>query len=228
MLYKAKTIKVLIVENQSLIIDVFKRALNEVSKLYESFNFNINTIKNCESAFEVIKKMTPNSLIDIVLLNINLPPSSTSKLIFVDDIAQELRNRSPKAKLMVFTQKCDNYRISSILKTLDPESIIVNTDIDFKELIHAIRTILIEPPYYSKEVLQFIRRQMTNNFTLDNFDRLILHYLSKGIKMKDLPSLINMSKSGIERRKRILKEVFNVENCNDKALLKIAEEKGII
>ncbi len=223
-----KIINVLIVENQSLIIDVFKRALETVSDSCNNLDFKLSIVSSCEFALAKIKNVTSNNLIDLMLLNINIPPFGSKNLIFADDLALELRKLSPKTKIIVFVFNCDNFRINTIMKTLDPESILVNTDIDFKELTHAIKTVLIRPPYYSRAILHFIRRHITNDFILDKIDRLILHHLSIGVKNKDLPSLIGLSKGGIERRKRILKDIFNVENGNDKMLFKAAQERGII
>lgn len=223
-----KPINVLIVENQSLIIDSFKRALGYIGNTFKNLNFNINTVKNCEVAFAEIKKTTPNNLIDLVLLNINIPPCHTKEVLFIDDLALELKKQFPETKIIVFALKCDNYRINTILKELNPESILINTDVDFNELTHAIQTVLVEPPYYSKKVMRFIRGYMANDFIIDRIDRLILHYLSKGIKTNDLPELVCLSKSGVERRKRLLKEAFNLEKRNDKTLIKIAQERGII
>ena len=224
----SKTIKFLIIENHPLIIDAFKKALYEVDKSHQNFNFKISTTKKCETASVIIKKATPDNIINIVLLNINLASSSTSKSIFADDLALEIRKVSPKTKLILFINHFNDYRVSSILRTLDPECFLINSDITFKELVSAIETCLIDPPYYSKRILQFIKRRVVNDYELDRLDRLILFYLSKGVRTKDLPCLVNLSKSGIEKRKRVLREVFNTTNNNDSTLLKIAKENGII
>ncbi|AXT18817.1 DNA-binding response regulator [Flavobacteriaceae bacterium AU392] len=223
-----KPINVLIVENQSLIIDAFKRALEHIDNTFKNLNFNINIVKNCKVAFAEIKKTAPNNLIDLILLNIDIPPCRTKKVIFIDDLALELKKQFPKTKIIVFALKCDNHRINAIIKELNPDSILINTDVDFNELTHAIKTVLVEPPYYSKKVMRFIRKYMTNDLRLDKVDRLILYYLSQGIKTSDLPELVYLSISAIERRKRLLKETFNLEKGNDKALIKIAQERGII
>ena len=46
--------------------------------------------------------------------------------------------------------------------------------------------------------------------------------------MIELPDILNMSIGGIERRKRQLKEVFDVSGEEDKVLIAIAKEKGFI
>ncbi|MEC3906514.1 DNA-binding response regulator [Tamlana sp. 2201CG12-4] len=223
-----KPLNVLILENQPLISFSLKSAFHKINSSSKGLDFKIFLAKSCEEALQLIKKPHLNKAIDLVLLNINLPPSGLNKPYFADDLAVEVRQCSPKTKFIVLTNQCDNYRVNTIIRTFNPESILVHTDIDFKELILAIETVLHESPYYSKAILQFMRRCIKNDFILDQSDRLILYYLSKGTKAKDLPKLINLSESGVARRKRILKEVFNVERNNDGRLIEIAREKGVI
>ena len=46
--------------------------------------------------------------------------------------------------------------------------------------------------------------------------------------MNELPQIIPLSLAALERRKRVLKEVFDVEKKSDRELLKVAEEKGFL
>jgi hypothetical protein len=46
--------------------------------------------------------------------------------------------------------------------------------------------------------------------------------------MKDLPNVLPMSIAGIEKRKRQLKEMFNVQENEDRELILKAKEKGFI
>lgn len=83
-------------------------------------------------------------------------------------------------------------------------------------------------PYYSKTVIKLLRDQVVNDFILDHYDRKILHELSIGTRMKDLPSVLPLSNAGIEKRKRNLKRMFNVKKLDDRQLLITAKEKGFI
>ena len=46
--------------------------------------------------------------------------------------------------------------------------------------------------------------------------------------MKDLPDILPLSIAGIEKRKRNLKRIFNVNSTDDKELFSIAKEKGFL
>ena len=65
----------------------------------------------------------------------------------------------------------DNYRINSILKSVDPDGYMVKTDIDPKSLEEAVKTVISQPPYYSSKALGAIRKKMSNDITLDENDK---------------------------------------------------------
>ncbi len=221
-------INVLIVEDQPLITRSLKNALKHLSDANGSLDFKIHTAINCDLALLEIDKAVKGTPFDLVLLGINIPPSSDRKLLSGEDIGLELKGLFPKVKIIVFTSRNTNFKLNNILRSVNPDGFLVKSDIDFDDLIVAINTVLFEPPYYSKRILRLIRRHVSNDFVLDKIDRQLLYQLSKGTKTKDLPNIVRLSKSGIERRKRNLKEVFNIENEDDLMLLKLAEEKGYI
>ena len=91
-----------------------------------------------------------------------------------------------------------------------------------------MKTITLNPPYYSSKALSAIRKKMSNDIELDEKDRQILYHLSKGTKNKDLEKYIRLSPSSIENRKRHLKSLFGTENENDLALILAAKSRGFI
>lgn len=218
-----KTINVLIVENEPLLVDILKDAFSRLSNKNNHYNLIIAT--NCGNALKEIENTTT---IDLALLNINIQPCDANKLLFIEDVSFKLRLTFPIVKIILFSSYKNNIQINSLLKTLNPDCLLVKSDINYSELIKAIETVIVEPPYYSKTVLRYIRRRLTHNIVIDKIDKSILHYLSIGTKMKDLPKLIHLSKSAIESRKRKLKESFGLDKGSDGDLLNSAREKGFV
>ena len=165
---------------------------------------------------------------DLVLLDINIPSSTDQKFICGEDLGIEFKKFFPQIKIIVFTAHSSNYRLNSILKSLNPEGFLIKSDIDFVKLLDALNSVLTDLPYYSKAILQLMRRHMANEFTLDKIDRQLLYQLSKGAKMKHLTDIIPLSTSALELRKRNLKELFEVEHGDDRSLLIKAEEHGFL
>lgn len=218
-----KEFNVLIVEHEGLLVDVLKNAFTSLNTKGNSFKLKI--ANSCDSALRTIETNIP---IDLALLNINIPPCENKKVLFVEDISLKLRFAFPKVKIIVFSSYKNSTHLHSLFKTLNPECLLVKSDIDYTKLLNAIEAVVMETPYYSKTVLKYMRRRIANNMVVDNTDKAILHYLSIGTKMKDLPKFIHLSKSAIESRKRRLKEVFGVEQKGDYHLIHCAKEKGFV
>lgn len=226
---KDKKFSVLIIDDHPLITEAYKTAFNYYSKQNEPILFYIQTAQDCDSGFELINEFYKNDkVLDIVFLDIRLPPSKDGKILSGEDLGLKINKLLPDTKIIVSTTFNDNYRVHSILKSLDPDGFLIKNDITPKELIDTIHAILTDPPYYSKTVVKLLRKQVANDFLLDNIDRRILYELSIGTRMKDLPDILPLSIAGIEKRKRHLKHIFNIKSSDDKELLYIAKEKGFI
>lgn len=223
-----KNYKVLLIEDHPLIAEAYKSALQFVSKENEDVKFFIDTANNCDVGYEKIKEASKNSSLDIIFLDIRLPPSKDSKLLSGEDLGIIVNKIMPDSKIIISTTFNDNYRIHSIFKSINPDGFLIKNDITADEIVTAIKSVLFDPPYYSKSVIRLLRNEVSNDFLLDNIDRRLLYELSIGTKMKDLPSLLPLSIAGIEKRKRHLKEVFDVKKTDDKELITIAKEKGFI
>ncbi len=223
-----KTINVLIIEDEPLIINSFKSAFDSVEEVDGTIDFEYRFAKNCDAAAKEIDRAVKGKLFDLVLLNIDIGATTDGSLSCGEDLGVEIKETFPRAKMIVFSKHKDNYRLNNILQSINPEGFLIKSDIDFSALVKAIYNVLFEPPYYSSVVLRLLRRHITNDFVLDSIDRKLLYQLSKGTKTKDLPNFINLSKSGVERRKRHLKQIFGIDSGNDKDLLNAATEKGYL
>ena len=122
----------------------------------------------------------------------------------------------------------DNFRIHSILKNVNPDGFLVKSDVNSTELLKAFNKIVENPPYYSQSVNQFLRNEIANRSVIDEIDRKILYHLSKGIQTKDLPEYVSLSINAIEKRKKALRTLFDIQTRNDTSLLQKAKEQGFI
>lgn len=218
-----KVNNVLIVEHEGLLVDVLKDAFARLNT--KGSHFKLNIANSCNDALSIIQTQ---KIVDLAMLNISIPPCKNNKLLFIEDVSLKLRFTFPKIKIMLFSSYKNNSYIDSLLKTLNPECLLVKSDINFAELLNAIETVTSEVPYYSKTVLRYMRKRIANSIVVDQTDKAILYYLSIGTKMKDLPKFINLSKSAIELRKRRLKETFDVEQQDDYHLIERASGLGFI
>lgn len=213
--------KILIVEDHPLIVNAYKIAFQEINTI----QFIIEVATNCDEAREIL---TTSDAFDLVLLDMRLPPSQDKTFLSGEDIGVYIRKNYPNCKIMVSTTLNNNYRIHSILKSLNPDCLLIKNDITSSNLVESIQATISSPPYYSITVLKHLRKKVSVNIILDEIDRKLLYELSRGAKMKDLPNILPLSIAGIERRKRILKQVLNVKNDSDLELFEQARVKGFI
>jgi len=223
-----KTHNVLIIDDHPLISNAYKDAFLEVSSKDSHIEFNIDIANNCDIANEKIIAASLLKGLDIVFLDIRLPPSMDRKILSGEDLGIKIREILPNTKIIIATTFNDNYRIHSICDSIDPDGFLIKNDITEKDIVKSIKEIIADNPYFSTTVVKLMRKHMSNSFRIDSVDRQILYQLSIGTKMKDLPDIIHLSIAAIEKRKRILKEHFNIEGQEDKVLIAIAKEKGFI
>ncbi len=222
-----KPFRTLIIEDHQLIIDGYKKALEHVS-FKNNILFTTNVAKNCEQANDEIEHALDTKVIDLVFLDISLPPSENKKLLSGDDLGIKLKRLFPNVKIIVSTHLSDNYRLVNILKNIKPDSLLLKSELDFQSLTEGILNVINDIPFYSKPVLKLVRQHVSNDFNLDDIDRKMLYHLSLGTKTKELPDIIHLSIAGIERRKRRLNQIFNNKKKTDKALLILAKENGFL
>ncbi|WP_430908415.1 hypothetical protein [Maribacter sp. 2-571] len=63
---------------------------------------------------------------------------------------------------------------------------------------------------------------------MDQEDRELLYLLSTGVSSKDIPNHLHWSASKVEKRKRLLREKFGVEDKNVLSLLNSARKAGFL
>ncbi|WP_222984357.1 response regulator [Flagellimonas meishanensis] len=221
-----KTLRILAVDDHEITILGYKFILEELE--FDGYNIIVDTATTYESAKKIIEDSVNSFKYDILFLDVQLYAPNEDQPHTGEDLGILARKLVPGTKIVYMSSFSDNFRINSILKTVDPDGYLVKTDIDPKTLEDAVKTIINDPPYYSSKALGAIRKKMANDIDLDEKDRKILYHLSQGTKTKDLEKHIRLSPSSIENRKRHLKTLFGTENENDLALILAAKSKGFI
>ncbi len=224
-----KKYNALLIDDHPLIAEAYKSAFKFIESRNEAISFNILTATDCDSACKILKEyVEKNDHLDIVFLDMRLPPSKDGTLLSGEDLGLKINELLPKTKIIVSTTFNDNYRVHSILKNLNPEGFLVKNDLTPNELVQAIEEVLEDPPYYSKTVMKLLRNQVSSDLLLDDIDRKILYEISVGTKTKDLPEIVHLSMPAIEKRKRQLRKIFALSSTDDRELILTAKDKGFI
>lgn len=223
-----KVFKVLLIDNEPSILEIYEIALNRVSLLINNYTFEIKTAKDSETAMQKIVLASKSDGFDIIFLDIKLPPSDDGEILSGEDIGIKINELLPNSKIIISTSYDDNYRVQNLLKNVNPDGFLIKNDTNTEELVKAIKNVINAPPYYSISILKLLRKKISSDLLLDNIDRQLLYEMSIGTKMKDLPNIIPRSMAALEKRKRHLIEIFNVQENDDRGLILAAKEKGFI
>lgn len=220
-------IKILMIDDHPMIIEGYQNTLLFSKK--ENQELHIDIANNCDQAISCMDKSIENGLpYDVLFVDISLPPSTDGLMSSGEDLAEYARNVLPNAKIIILTMFNESFRIHNIIKTIDPEGFLIKSDLTSVELASAFQAVLNNPPFYSGTVNKHIRKTITSDVVIDEKNRKILHLLSQGVKTKNLASHLDISLSAIEKRKKQLKDLFNVQDGEDETLLKEAKKKGFV
>ncbi|MBZ9629715.1 response regulator [Salegentibacter sp. LM13S] len=220
-------IKVLMVDDHPLILEGYKNIILEMD--IEGRQIVFETSNSTESAYNKIKtSVNSSNIFDIIFLDINLPEYQKERIYSGEDLAIFIRKVSPHSKIVFLTMHNENFRLYNIVKNINPEGLLIKSDVASKDLMEAFTDVLAGKISYSDTVIKFMRNEITNEFTLDQYDREILFQLSQGIQTKKLPKVIPLSLAAIEKRKRQLKDIFGIEKEGDLVLINKAKQLGFL
>ena len=220
-------IKILMIDDHPMIIEGYQNTLLFTKK--ETQDLDIDIANNCDEAIAFMdKSVERENPYHVLFVDISLPPSKDGLMTSGEDLAAYARKVLPKSKIIILTMFNESFRIHNIIKTIDPEGFLIKSDLTSSELASAFQAVLNNPPFYSGTVNSFIRKAITSDIVIDEKNRKILHLLSQGVKTKNLASHLDLSLSAVEKRKKQLREIFEVHDGQDETLVNAAKNKGFV
>ncbi|WP_293891495.1 response regulator transcription factor [Flavobacterium sp.] len=216
-------IKVLMVDDHPPIIEGYRSIL-----AYNPFGYVLNTTAahSCEAAYNAI--LQANQPFDIVFLDQTLPPYSEKNINNGGDLVPIIRKQHPNAKIVILTSHSESIVLFNIIKEYKLEGVLVKSDFQAPELIEAFDVVVKGGTYFSETVINHQKSWGEKNKVMDSYNRQILSLLSQGVKTKSLPDLLHLSKSAIDKRKSILKQLLGIDKGNDEDILREARKQGLI
>lgn len=221
----SQKMNIIIVDDHPFIIEGYKNAINSYSP--NDFVFTITQANDCKTAYDIITNpaVTP---FDIAFFDISMPAYAEKDIHSGEDLAKLIQQVMPGCKVVLLTMHTELLKINTIIKTINPNGLIIKNDLTFDELLVAFDKILRNENYYSQTVVKLISQTPHENLEIDPFDKQILFHLSKGTKTKDIPSFVPLSLSAVEKRKLNLKEMLDLKGGSDIELITEAKNKGLI
>jgi len=219
-----QTSNILIVDDHPFIIEGYKNAITRYNP--DSYEFLISQAKDCKSAYEIITN--PETLpFDIAFLDISMPAYDEKEIFSGEDIAKLILEYMPNCKIILLTMYTELLKIKTIIRTIQPNGLIIKNDLTFDELLFAFDKVMKSDKYYSQSVQKMLNQSPHNSIEVDEFDKQILFHLSKGTSEEEMPHYIPISINAIGRRKKSLKELLKIKTGSDEDLVKEAKSKGL-
>lgn len=216
-------VTVLMIDDHPPIIEGYKSILS-----YNPYGYSVNTTAafNCESAYKVIS--TTDKTFDLVLIDFTMPPYPEKNIHNGADLVAVIRKHLPDSKVVILTSHSESFLLHKIMNECNPEGLLVKSDFQAEEFLVAFDTI-VRGEYYFSSTIQTLKQELLDAAkVLDSYNRQIIMLLSEGIKTKNLPDYLHLSKSAIDKRKVLIKEFFGVEKGTDEDILREARKQGFI
>lgn len=216
-------VNVLMVDDHPPIIEGYKSILSFNTNGYK---LNTTSAHSCEEAYYTI--LNAKKPFEVVFLDLTLPPFVEKNIHSGEDLIPVVKKYHPEAKIIVLTSHSESIVLFKILNDHNPHGLLVKSDFQSKELLVAFDTIVSGKVFYSQTIVKYQKTWEEKNKVMDNYNRQILLLLSQGVKTKRLPDLLHLSKSAIDKRKAIIKQIFGIDKGTDEDILREARKQGLI
>lgn len=215
---------ILIVDDHPFIIEGYKNAITRYNP--KEYDFIIAQAHDCKSAYELLEdENTPQ--FEIAFLDISMPAYEEKNLFSGEDLAKLILKKMPYCKIVLLTMYTELLKIKTIIRTINPNGLIIKNDLTFDELLFAFDKVMKSEKYYSQSVVKMLNQSPHNSIEIDEFDKQILFHLSKGTEVEEMPQYIPISITEIEKRRTSLKELLKIRSGSDDDLVKEAKSKGL-
>lgn len=213
---------ILLVDDHPMTAEGYKSSMLSVFN-HEQVSFEL--AYDCEDAYKRVYHKSPSGF-DMAILDHGLPPYREKGIFSGSDLAIFIKKSLPKCKIAVITAHTEVIIVYDIYKRARPDALIIKNDITPVNLPEIVREISSEGNYLSPTAKKCINEIWKKDLMVEDYNRQILYYLSKGYKVKELTDIIHLASSTIQRRVINMKKAFDVSD--DNSLVKEAIRQGFV
>lgn len=219
-----KSIEVLFIDDHPMILEGYKTTLEECDR----YKINVHIKTSIDEAYSYILKENKENKFDVIFYDISMPESQNLNMKNGLELAIEINRKTQYPKTVFLTMINEHFQVENIMRELNPDGILIKNDINPNMLEQSLIEIVTSPPSYSHSILSKIKKVFSIKQGIDKIDQSILYYLSKGVVTRDIGEVVCLSLSAVEKRKRRLKELFQVEQKSDFKLVEESKKRGFL
>lgn len=215
---------IFIADDHQLIIEAYKSFL-----ITSEFENKVHFIESnsCEEAFLKINNAKELGInIDLAIIDYIMPVYREKDILNGADVCKYLKNVYPDCKTIILTSIIENIFLFDIVQNISPDGIATKADINGEIFLEIIQNILSGNKYKSPFVIKQLEEIWENEVFIKEKNRIILQYLSKGYKIKEIAKELSISEITIKKRISKIKQSFELNE--DENILKEAKSRGYI
>jgi len=216
---------ILLVDDHPMIIEGYQNALMRLLKDQEALHFTV--AHDCEKAYNIVmQNRAKNKHFTLAIVDQGLPPYAEAKIETGTDLSILIRKYMPLCKIMMVTAHTEVVIIYDIIRKLNPEGLIIKKDITPDNINDIFNSILTGTLYQSSSVKSCVSEIWRKQLMIEDYNRQILFYLSRGYKVKEIEQVVPLGMSAIQKRIILMKSAFNT--MDNGSLVKEAILQGFI
>ena len=215
------------IDDHPMILKSYMDVLKSMEGESKRYHFNIERAHSITEAVACLDDSFANRPLHMVFLDIGLPKDN--KYVSGLQLGSAIRREYPEVKIIIITSYDSFPLIQKALNTVKPEGLLIKGELNPDSLAIAVNDVLQGIPHYTKTVRKYLTQKETTPPLLDHYDLLLLYHLSEGKQTKEIPAMLHISLTSVEKRKRRLKEILKLEaGSTDVQLLNRAKEEGLL
>ncbi|WP_313805977.1 response regulator [Flavobacterium sp.] len=222
-----KELNILIVDDHPFIIEAY---INLITLTLEGYRLNFLKSSRTKEAYNIIKlNYIDNKKIDVAIFDISIPEYKEKRIYDGCDLAVEFKNNFTESKVIMISMHFEGCIINKAFRDVEADGIINKSDINFDTFSEAFTKILANEIFISDTMIKSLTDFNNSRYKFDQIDGELIRLIDKGIKTKDLPQLIGISLSSIEKRKKEIKyHLLNGKKGNDDDLIEKAKQLKLV
>lgn len=216
-----------------LIAEDFESTNFSLQKMLEEFGIpNVDFVYYCDDAISKIRiAIEENNNYDLLITDLNFEEDHyVQSLKGGEELIKAARKLQPELKILVFSANNKSGVVDRLVKNFGINAFVRKARSDSKNLKHALEAIQNGERFFSEDVKNSVRK--LNTFEFSSYDIGLIDLLAKGIKVKEIPTVLEEKKikpfglSSVEKRISLLKDSLDLPN--NAQLVAFCKDLGII
>lgn len=216
---------IFIADDHQMTIDGYKMILSFSNVLEDNVNFI--EANSCEEAYLKINSTREiNAYIDLAIIDYSMPIYRQENILNGSDVCKYLKTNFPNSKTIILTSIIENVTLFDIVQNVSPNGIATKMDVNGDIFLEIIEIVLSGKKFRSRFVVEQLEEIWGNEVFINEKNRLILHFLSRGYRISEIADELSVSEITIKKRISKIRQSLNLNE--DENILKAAKSRGYI